>query len=334
MKKALFIGFGSVGQALARMLLANADRLQRQGFGLRAIGVFTRTKGNVADDAGLDLGKLLGDVESGNRFGRPACGMTSLEACERLDYDVLVEISPLSIGDCGEPALSHIRAALGRGRDVVTANKGPIAFGYGELKTLAAVHGGRLLFESTVMDGAPVFNLAALCMKGNEITAFSGILNSTTNYILTRMEEGVALDAATADAIRLGIAEADPGNDIDGWDAAAKTAVLARVLLGADVTPLDVSRSGIGDMSCARLQDALKRGKRWKLICRGWRDGDMIRASVGLEELDKKHLFAGLDDFDSAICIESRLMCPNYIVQKGPSPMDTAYGLLEDLLSL
>lgn len=334
MTRALMIGFGSVGQALVNMILDRSGKLAGRGFSFQAIGVFTRTRGNRLDPKGLDLKALLYDISAHGKFMGETTDMAALEACRTLDYDVLIELSPLTIADHGEPAVSHIKTALSRGLDVVTANKGPIAFAYDELRDLARKSGGRLLFESTVMDGAPVFNLVSRCMKGNAVTGFSGILNSTTNYILTRMEEGDSLAAATQEAIDAGIAEADPSNDVDGWDAAVKTAVLARALMGAGIDPFDVMRQGIGNITDEAIQNASARGKRVKLVCRGWKENDAVKTSVAPEELDKTHLFAGLSLFDAGLCIETELMAPNCIIQKDPTPRDTAFGILEDLLSL
>ena len=333
MRKVLMIGFGNVGGNLAAMIDGNAGRLKEMGCGFSVVGVFTRTKGSVVNQAGLDTERLLDDIASRGRFAGPLVSMTPLEACRELDYDVLVELSTLSIANKGEPAVSHISAALERGRHAVTANKGPVAFAYRELSRLALENGCRFLFESTVMDGAPIFNLVSRCMKGNVITGFSGILNSTTNHVLTRMESGASMDEAVQEAIRDGSAEADPSYDIDGWDAAAKVSVLSRVLLGADVTPLDVRRSSIRDVTAGMIGDAVSRGKRLKLICRGRRSLGGADMSVGVEEVDAGDVFACLSSHDSGICIESELMAPKIIIEKNPTTRDTAFGVLEDMIS-
>ena len=334
MAKVLMIGFGSVARELAKMVGENRQRLQSYGFEFVPIGIFTKSRGNLVDEKGIDLRRALADVTEKGRFAPPSAGMTPLEACRVLDYDVLVELSPLSIEGRGEPAISHIRAALERGCSAVTANKGPVAFSYPNLAALAERNGARFLFESTVMDGSPVFNMVARCMKGSQITGFSGVLNSTTNYILGRMEEGATLQEATREAIEAGTAEADPSNDIDGWDAATKVSALARVLMDADITPLEVERSGIRHVTNRMIEEAKSRGKRLKLICRATRESSSVRASVGLEEFDERHIVGSLSAFDSALCLESDVMVPNYIVQKSSTPRDTAFGVLEDLLSI
>ena len=334
MYKVLMIGFGNVGKNLAALMNEHSGRLAGMGLEFRVVGVFTRSRGNVADPGGLDTRKLLGDISSHGRFTGPLVPISPLEACREFDYDVMAELSPLSVANRGEPAAAYISAALGRGKHAVTANKGPVAFAYQELSQLARDNGCRFLFESTVMDGAPIFNLVNRCMKGNVITGFSGILNSTTNYVLTRMESGASMDEAVREAIEIGSAEADPSDDIDGWDAAAKVSVLSRVLLGADVTPLGVRRSGIRDVTSEMIKDAASRGKRLKLMCRGRRIADGgVDASVRVEEVLADDAFAGFSYHDSGINLESDLMAPIMVIQKNPAPRDTAFGVLEDMVS-
>lgn len=332
--RALMIGFGSVARALVAMICEKRERFSALGFDFELIGVLTRSRGSLVDEKGLDMENLLADFEKNGGFTNSTAGMTPLEACEKCDYDVLIELSTLSIENRGEPAASHIRAALSRGKNVVTANKGPVAFSYPELSALARENGCKFLFESTVMDGVPVINLAQRCMKGNAITGFSGILNSTTNYVLTRMEQGSTLEEAVAEAISAGIAEADPSNDLDGWDAAAKVSVLARVLMGADISPTDVRRTGIRGVTREAIEEAASRGRRLKLICRGDSQGGSLSASVGMEELDADDPLAALSAFDSGLRVESDLMVPIYVVQKDGNPRDTAFGVLEDMLSM
>ncbi len=179
-----------------------------------------------------------------------------------------------------------------RGKHVVTANKGPAAFAYHELQALARQNGAVFLHESTVMDGTPLFSLAKNGLKGCTIMAVSGVLNSTTNFATSRMEQGESLEEAVKVAQREGFAEADPRHDLEGWDASAKIAVLANALMGASLTPLDVERQGITHVSVADAQRAAKSGKQLKLICRAWNDGGKIRARVALEEIERGHPFA------------------------------------------
>jgi len=334
--RVLFIGFGSVAKEMAR-ILTHSHLYPRLDFSLKAVGIFTARHGGVEDKNGIDLARVLDNFNKYGGFAADGGGLsclTPLAAAMTLDYDVLVELSVLSIEGRGEPAASYIRAALARGKSVVSANKGPVAFVYRELKELARENAAEYLFESAVMDGAPVFNLYERCMKGAAVTGFSGILNGTTNFILSQMEIGTPFEEALRQAQDAGIAEADPSMDVDGWDPAAKAAALANVLMGADLTPLDVRREGIRHVTPASAQDALKRGFRLKLICRGWKEDGDIRTGVMVEEIPQNHVFATVSHFGSALRIEADLMHPNIIVQECPDLTDTAFGVIEDLISV
>lgn len=329
----LFIGFGNVARRLAQIVSADPSLIDG---GLEAVGIFTRSRGSLAGP-GLDLARAVDDLKEGGSFAadhRAATTLTPLEASETLDYDVLVELSPLSIEGRGEPALSHIRAALKRGRAVVTANKGPVAFAFGELQALASARNAPFLFESAVMDGAPLFNLARAGLKGCRVQAFSGILNGTTNAILAHLERGGTLAEGIAAAQAAGIAEADPSHDVDGWDGAAKTAALANVLMGADVTPFDVSRQGIGAITATEARKALDEGRRLKLVCRGRRRGSSVETSVAVEAVPCDDPFALVDAYGAIVRIETDRMHPVVIAQEGPDLNDTAYGVLNDLIEI
>jgi homoserine dehydrogenase len=331
--KLLFIGFGNVAKEMAR-IFTHRELYPKLKLSPTVVGIFTARHGGVENGDGLDLSAVLDNLRSKGTLTADGGGLSplsALEAAQTLDYDVLVELSALSIKDRGEPAASHIRAALERGKSVVSANKGPVAFHYRELKELAAEHGAKYLFESAVMDGAPLFNLSQRCMKGARVTGFSGILNGTTNFILAHMEQGGTLEEGIRLAQEEGIAEADPSMDVDGWDPAAKAAALANVLMDADITPLDVERSGIRGVTPEAAQSALKRGARLKLICRGSLKNGEVKASVKVEEVPLTSVFALVPHFGAAIRIESDLMNPNIIFQESPLLIDTSFGCIEDL---
>lgn len=334
--KILFIGFGNVAKEMAR-IFTQPELYPKLDFSPVVVGIFTGRHGGIADPRGIDLAAVLDNLKENGTLtkdGRGLSSLTPLEAAQTLDYDALVELSALSIDGRGEPAISHIRAALERGKSVASANKGPVGFAYGELSALARKNGAKYLFESAVMDGAPTFNFVRRCMKGASITGFSGILNGTTNFILAFMENGGSLEDGIKKAQEDGIAEADPSLDVDGWDPAAKCAALANALMDADITPLDVDRSGIRSVTPEAAQDALKRGKRLKLICRGWLDGGRARASVKVEEVPGCDIFALISHYGAAVRLESDLMHSNVIVQERPDLLDTAFGVIEDLLTI
>ncbi len=337
--KVLFMGFGNVGRTVARILSTERDRfpgMSRLG-SLTPVGIITKNRGALVDPGGIDFFSALDQFGKNDRFCEDHSGFSRIsgeEASSVLDYDVLVELSTLSIENKGEPATTHIRTALARGCHVVTANKGPIAFCYRELSEMARSSGKKLLFETTVMDGAPVFNLCRNCLEGCTIDSVDGIFNSTTNYILTRMEEGAEFSDAVLEAQDIGVAEADPSNDIDGWDAAAKVAVLANVLLGGDMTPLSVDRKGISGVTRNDLARAALSGRKLKLVCRAWREKGKVFGKVGIEEIPRDHHFSLVSGGGAVLRIHTDLMGPILVTQEKPDLYDTAYGVLCDLLSL
>ncbi len=335
--RALFVGFGNVGRQVARLLGRERGRFP----GLRrlevaAVGVVTLHRGCLANPEGVDLERGLGEVEETGRFSPANPDFAILDAAravEELDYDVLVELSPLNIADHGEPAASRVRQALRRGRHVVSANKGPLAFHFRELIRLARQQGVQLLFESTVMDGAPIFNLARSCLLGCQVVELAGILNSTSTFVLSRMEKGDSLQQAVVQAQSLGVAETDPNHDLEGWDAAAKICVLANALMDADLTPLQVVRQGILRVGAPDLESARSTGKRLRLVSRAALSEGRVVATVGVEPFPAGHSFA-VEGTGSVLRISTDLMTPLVIRQENPTLYDTAYGVLSDLLEI
>jgi homoserine dehydrogenase len=327
----LLAGFGNVGRRLVEIL---AEPRAFPGLGelrLTVAAVTTGGHGAWADPAGLAPARILERYRAAGRFPQ---GLDTLEAARTLDYDVLVELSPLSVAGRGEPAISHVRAALERGRHVVSANKGPVAWAWRELNGLARERGVRFLHESAVMDGTPVFNLARHCLPGTTVLGLDGILNSTTNVVLGRMEQGAGLEQAVAEAQAMGIAEADPAADLDGWDAAVKLAALANVLMDAELAPEAVRRQGIRHLGPGDLAAAGRRGRRVKLVCEAARDGGGVSARVEPRELDPAHPFARLQGADSILRVHTDLMGRISILEESPGLSGTAYGVLGDLLTL
>jgi homoserine dehydrogenase len=330
--RVLFVGFGNVARRMAAML--TEERKNFPGLAdldLQAVGIFTRRRGALVEPSGIDLARALKDFQGNGHF--PPASMSVMEALQTLDYDVLVELSTLSIVEKGEPAISHVRAALNRKCHVVTANKGPATFAYRELAGLAQKNGVHFLFESAVMDGAPVFSLRQV-LKGCRVTEISGILNTTTNFVISRLEMGETMDSAIKTAQELGFAEADPALDLEGWDAAAKTAILANVFLDAGITPLQVERRGIGDLTSAAITKAAAVGRRWKLICRAEFENGIVRTKVGLEDIPGDHFFAAVNGKGAALRLETDMMGPLWIIQENPGLNDTAAGVLFDLLTV
>jgi homoserine dehydrogenase len=255
--KIVLIGFGVVGQGLAEILRDKAGDLQaRYGFAPQIVGVATRSRGSLRRAAGLAPDALLAAMQAGGLDAYPDAdglerGLTPEAIITGSGADVMVETSYTNL-DTAQPALDYCRAALRAGLHVVMANKGPVALAYDELAALAAQHQRQLRFEATVMAGTPSLRLALQALAGCEIREARGILNGTTNYILTQMEGGMAYADALAQAQQLGYAEADPSGDVDGWDAAGKALIIARAVFGAPLTLADLDVSGISQISVFR----------------------------------------------------------------------------------
>jgi homoserine dehydrogenase len=314
----LLIGHGNVARRFESLL--DEQTVVRA----RVVGIATRRGGCTLDGRRVTAPSTL-------EFIRLAIKKHAASARGR--RLVVVETTTLDI-ERGEPATSHIRAALAGGAHVITANKGPVAFAYRRLAEAAERAGRRFLFEGAVMDGVPIFNLVRETLPSVRILGFRGVVNSTTNFILTAMEQGQAFDAALAEMQSRGIAEADASLDIDGWDAAAKTAALANVLLDANITPKDVERRGIGPRTGLAARAARQAGRRLKLVARAERDGMGVTAQVAPEELPADDLLAGLEGQQNALILKTDMLEEIAVVQRSGSLTQTAYALLSDLIAI
>ncbi len=324
-----FLGFGNVGRALARLLDSKSGELaEHHGLTCVVTGIASRRIGWRADPAGLDLGGFL--------EGEPPAAPPSLsgvaEWLQAARADVLFEMTSLN-AQTGQPAIEHLRAALEAGVHAITANKGPVVHGHGMLSALARERSRRFLFESAVMDGAPIFSLWRECLPAARLRSLRGILNSTTNLILTLMEQGKSFEEAVAHAQSIGIAETDPSADVLGWDAAVKVAALVTVLMGVPLKPGEVERRGIEGLTAADVAAARAQGRRWKLICRAERAGEAVRASVAPELLGPGDPLYSVEGTSSAIAFETDVLPSLTIVEGNPGPETTAYGLLADLIT-
>ena len=333
----LFVGFGNVGRRFAHLLTECHEPLLTYGIDPVVVGIVTKRHGGIFDVAGLDADRVAQSLAKGDAIG-PASVPSALEWIARLrsqdaEARVLVETTPLDIRS-GQPAIAHVRAAFAAGAHVITANKGPAAFAYQPLMREANAAGVSFLFEGAVMDGIPVFNLVRETLPAVRVDGFRGVVNSTTNEILTAMERGEAFDAALARMQAAGVAEADPSLDIDGWDAAAKTAALANVLLDAAITPHDVQRQGIDSALAPRARQAAERGRRLKLVARAARSSEGVRAAVELQELPLTDPLAIVDGQANALELETWPAGRVVITQRDGGMEKTAYALLSDLITV
>ncbi len=335
--KLVFIGFGTVGQGLADLLLEKHDELRKAyGFDWTVVGIADMLKGSAYDADGLDLAEALARVNRGESLSNwPGVGRNwdALTMIAEADADVMLEATYTDI-ETGQPATGHVRAALERGMHVATTNKGPVALNSTELDKLASDRGVQFLYEGTVMAGTPLLNLIRETLAGSEITEMKGILNGTTNYILTEMEGGLDYAAALAQAQELGYAEAVPDADVLGWDALAKVTILANTVFGGKLTPADSPCTGITQISPDDIAAAKADGKRYKLIGRVWRDGEEIRGSVSPQLMDLSHPLAGVGGATNAMTITTDTLGDVTIVGPGAGRVETGFSLLNDLLAI
>jgi homoserine dehydrogenase len=343
----ILVGFGNVARRFVRLLDERAARLEGEhDLTWRVIGIATRRHGAVRDLDGVDLTRALESADAGKSLGAHGESardpLTSLfiretvAAARQRTPDtpvVMVETTVLDI-ERGQPAIDHVRAALESGAHVISANKGPVAFAAHELLDVAARHGRAFFFEGAVMDGIPVFNLLRETLPAVSITGFRGVVNSTTNYIITAMEQGGEFGAALAAMQEAGVAEADASFDVDGWDAAAKTAALINVLMDGDVTPHAIDRTGIRGLTGEAVRGAVARDRRVRLVASAaWRDG-RLAGRVAPEELPATDLLATLAGQQNALVLQTDLLGEIAIVQRGAGLTQTAYALLSDLVAV
>jgi len=333
----LFIGFGTVGQGLAELLVRKKEHLsQEYGLDFQVVGIADKIKGSVIDPGGINLSDALEKAGSGADLSDlPGSKFEGevLDMIGQIEADVMLEATYTDI-ETGEPATSHIQKALEEGMHVVTTNKGPVALHYRELKELADKKGLRFLFEGTVMSGTPLINFIRENLAGCDIKEIKGILNGTTNYILTRMEEGLSYDDALKKAQELGYAEAVPDADVLGWDALAKVTILAKCVFGAEAKPFDYPCEGITGITAVSISEAKARDKRFKLIGKVWRDGRLVKASVAPEEIDLTHPLASIMGATNAATITTDALEEVTVVGPGAGKEPTGYSLLVDLIAI
>lgn len=330
------LGFGNVGQAFARLLQRKKEKLlEEYQLSFSVTGIATRQHGMAIDPQGIDILRALqltaegGDLGECSRYAGVSDPFEFIRTCEA---QVLFENIPVNYTN-GQPAVDYLRAALQAGMHVITANKGPVVHAYHELTQLAKIVGRKFYFESAVMDGAPIFSLFRESLPAAELHGFSGILNSTTNLVLTRMEAGDSFEDAIAYAQSIGIAETDPSGDVDGWDAAVKVAALVTVLMGIPLKPAQVKRTGIRHLTREDIRLATRQGKRWKLVCTAKRHGNEVDAQVSPALVGADSPLYGVNGTSSIVTFETDVLPQLSIVEGNPGPETTAYGLLADFIN-
>ena len=336
--KLAFIGFGTVGQGLTEILLEKKDMLSKKfDFKWTVVAISDVVKGSVYDEKGLDMKEILKLVKEGKKLDEYPTGIKgwdSLKTIKDTNADTIVEVTFTDV-KTGEPAITHIKTALNAGKNVVSTNKGPVVKQAVDLLDLAESKDAKYGFEGVVLAGTPALNLAEYTLAGNTITGFKGILNGTTNYILTRMEEGMSYDDALKKAQELGYAEADPTGDVEGLDALGKVVILTNIVLGKKITWEDVIRKGITEISKEDIQKAKAEGKRWKLIGSSEIQPDgSVKAKVWPEKIPLNDPLAGVGEAINALTFFTDELGPVTIVGPGAGRRETGFSLLIDLLNI
>ena len=336
--KLAFIGYGTVGQGLTEILLEKKEMLaEKYDFHYTVVAVSDIMKGSVYDENGLDMNKILNLVKNGKKldeYPTGVKGMDSLATIKETNANTIIEVTFTDV-KTGEPALTHIKTALNAGKNVVSTNKGPVVKQVAELLKMAKSNNVHYGFEGVVLSGTPALNLAMCTLSGNKIRGFKGILNGTTNYILTRMEEGMSYGDALKKAQELGYAEADPTGDVEGLDALGKVVILSNVVLGKTLTWKDVERKGITGITMGDIEKAKTEGKRWKLIGSAEIQPDgSVKAKVWPEKLPFSDPLAGVNEATNALTYHTDELGPVTIVGPGAGRRETGFALLIDLLEI
>ena len=336
-----FIGFGNVARALVRLLELKRELLHtKHGITYAVTGIATGTHGFAVNPNGLDHQQALELVESRKSIA-PLSTLQAGDSFSVIQYSnahVMFENSPVNT-QTGQPALDHIRTALSLGVHAITANKGPVVHGYRELTKLAKSQGKEFRFESAVLGGAPIFSVMRETFPLAELSSFRGILNATTNIILSRMENGEAYEDAVRYCQSIGVAETDPTNDVDGWDAAIKVAALVTVLMDTPLTPQQVNPTGIRGITPEMIARAKAEGKRYKLVCSAEKAGETVSASVAPQLVDASSPLYGMMNSSTGVTLRTDVIL-DYSITLSEKPgmqggaVETAYGLFADFVSI
>ncbi len=330
------VGIGNVGRRFLQIIAQKQDSLRaRLGMQLTLVAAADSSGAAVCED-GLDMAQVIALKSSGRGIaaypGVGVRGLSSPDAMQRSRADLLVEVSPTSLRT-GEPGLSNITWALEHGLDVVTANKGPLVLGYQRLTELAVTRQRTLLFSAAVAGGLPTVNIGRRDLVAAKILRVEGIFNSTTNYILTRMDEAaLSFEEALKEAQQAGVAEADPSLDIDGWDAANKLVIVANSVLGMPATLQDVDVKGIRGLARAELLRARQAGHAIKLLATAEPVGDAYRLAVRPTELPLEHPLARLAKWHMGVVYTTDINGTITAIIREEGPTATAGAVVRDVV--
>ncbi len=332
--KIAILGFGTVGQGISEILLNKKEYLKdKYDFEYDIVAVADFVYGNVYNPDGLDIPLMLQEAKEKKKFSKDLSNWDNLELIRNCNADILCELTYTDL-NTGGPAVDHVKAALESGKHVVTSNKGPAALFYPEMKKIAEKNGVKFMIEGTVCAGTPVINLSDGPLAGCEISKIRGILNGTTNYMLSEMEKGMDYNEVLKVAQELGYAEADPTGDVEGYDARGKVTILANIVMGASLKINDVSCKGITQITSEDIENAKKQNKRWKLIGSVEKKDGKVAGSVAPEMIDLSHPLAGVMGATNALTFTTDLLGDVTIVGPGAGKIETGFSILTDILNI
>ena len=327
----ILIGYGVIGQNLTKLLISKSIDLYNL-YGIKPRIVACVDKGGSAlDPSGLNLQRLLEVKKSTGtvaNYAKENNSLNPIQIIESTDAEILLELTPTNLED-GEPGLTNITTAMKYGKNIITANKGPLSIAFPSLVELANYNGVMFRFSGTVGGGTPVLEFAKRCLKGDRIVSFRGILNGTTNYILSKMQEGLSFDEALADAKKKGYVEANPSLDIDGFDAAAKLVIMANWLIGLKVTIDNVSRKGISEIKKEDIINAEKEDMIIKLIAK-CENKKLVVEPTKISKNDPLCVNGTLN----AVTFSLEHSGDQTIVGRGAGGIETASAVLRDMIEI
>ena len=335
MVKVVYVGFGIVSQGLAEIILNNNSVLPLvETVEIQTVGILDTMKGSRIDASGINMHDVLLNAKEGDYSLLTDTILDIPKAIQEVNADIIIEASFTDI-KTGQPALSHIETALNSDKHVVTTNKGPFAVAYQHIFSLAKLKGKTLAIEGTVMSGTPIINVLKTGLLGSDITALRGIMNGTSNYILTKMELGISYNEALSQAQKLGYAEADPRSDVEGLDTLAKVMILANIVFDVQLIQEDIEVRGISDITLADVNEALSNNSRWKLIGSIWKDDrGIVHGSVCPKLIPINDSLYGVLGTTNALKITSNILGDTTIVGPGAGKIETGFALYNDIISI
>ena len=335
MVKIVYVGFGLVSQGLAEIILENNSVLPvAKNLEIQTVGILDTMKGSKIDENGINMQEVLLNANKGDYSLLSENILDIPKAIQEINADIIIEASFTDI-KTGQPAISHIETALNSGKHVVTTNKGPFAVAYKQIFNLAKLKGKTLAIEGTVMSGTPIINVLNNGLLGSDITAVSGIMNGTSNYILSKMELGMSYHDALSQAQKLGYAEADPTSDVEGLDTLAKVMILANVVFDKQLNQEDIAVKGISKITLSDVKEAASNNQRWKLIGSVWKDKEgIVHGEVSPKLMPIDDSLYGISGATNALKITSNILGDTTIIGTGAGKLETGFALYNDIISI